>query len=191
VCGVYALTTDITHIKEVEHELIKLARLDTLTGLANRRYFDERIAAVMLRKYRQGSPILLMMLDVDHFKRVNDSWGHGVGDEVLKEVGQRIQSCLRKSDLVARIGGDEFVVLVQDVDSSSIGEGLARKVWEAMQPEIIVGAVRLRMTLSIGIAFCQSIASPDDVMQLADAELYKAKAEGRNTYHMAAQGNES
>ena len=128
------------------------------------------------------------MLDVDHFKRVNDSWGHSVGDEVLKEVGHRIQSCLRKSDLVARIGGDEFVVLVQDVDSPCVGEGLARKVWEAMQPEIIVGAVRLQMTLSIGIAFCQSIATPDDVMQLADAELYKAKADGRNTYHMAAQG---
>ncbi|MFZ0870694.1 MAG: diguanylate cyclase [Rhodanobacter sp.] len=188
VRGVYALTTDITHIKEVEQELIKLARLDTLTGLANRRHFDERIAAVMLRRYRHRSPILLMMLDVDHFKRVNDSWGHSVGDEVLKEVGQRIQSCLRKSDLVARIGGDEFVVLVQDVDSSSVGEGLARKVWEAMQPEIIVGAVRLQMTLSIGIAFCQSVASPDAVMQLADAELYKAKADGRNTYHMAAQG---
>jgi diguanylate cyclase (GGDEF)-like protein/PAS domain S-box-containing protein len=188
VRGVYALTTDITHIKEVEQELIQLARLDTLTGLANRRHFDERIAAVMLRKYRHRSPILLMMLDVDHFKRVNDSWGHSVGDEVLKEVGHRIQSCLRKSDLVARIGGDEFVVLVQDVDSPCVGEGLARKVWEAMQPEIIVGAVRLQMTLSIGIAFCQSIASPDAVMQLADAELYKAKADGRNTYHMAAQG---
>jgi len=186
VRGLYALTTDITHIKEVEQELIKLARFDTLTGLANRRYFDERIAAVMLRKYRQRSPILLMMIDVDHFKRVNDSWGHGVGDEVLKEIGQRIQSCLRKSDLVARIGGDEFVVLVQDVESPSVGEGLARKVWTAMQPEIIVGAIRLQMTLSIGMAFCQSIASPDHVMQLADAELYKAKADGRNTFHMAA-----
>jgi diguanylate cyclase (GGDEF)-like protein/PAS domain S-box-containing protein len=183
VSGVYALTTDITHIKEVEQELIKLARFDTLTGLANRRHFDEHIAAVMLRKYRQRSPILLMMIDVDHFKRVNDSWGHGVGDEVLKEVGQRIQSCLRKSDLVARIGGDEFVVLVEDIESPSVGDRLARKVWTAMQPEIVVGTVRLRITLSIGIAFCQNIASPDDVMQLADAELYKAKADGRNTYH--------
>jgi diguanylate cyclase (GGDEF)-like protein/PAS domain S-box-containing protein len=186
VSGVYALTTDITHIKEVEQELIKLARFDTLTGLANRRYFDEHIAAVMLRKYRQRSPILLMMIDVDHFKRVNDSWGHGVGDEVLKEVGQRIQSCLRKSDLVARIGGDEFVVLVEDIESPSVGEKLARKVWTAMQPEIVVGTVRLRITLSIGIAFCRNIASPDEVMQLADAELYKAKADGRNTYHIAA-----
>jgi len=186
VSGVYALTTDITHIKEVEQELIKLARFDTLTGLANRRYFDEHIAAVMLRKYRQRSPILLMMIDVDHFKRVNDSWGHGVGDEVLRDVSQRVQSCLRRSDLVARIGGDEFVVLVEDIEAPSVGEGLARKIWTAMQPEIVVGTVRLRITLSIGIAFCQNIASPDAVMQLADAELYKAKADGRNTYHMAA-----
>ncbi|OOG61766.1 hypothetical protein B0E46_14550 [Rhodanobacter sp. B04] len=189
VCGVYALTTDITHIKEVEQELTKLARFDTLTGLANRRHFDEHMAMMLLQKCRQPSALLLMMIDVDHFKRVNDSWGHGVGDEVLKEVGRRIQGCLRKRDLVARLGGDEFVVLVEDVDSSSIGEGLARKVQAAMEPEMTVGTVRVQVTLSIGVALCQSVVSADDFMKIADAELYKAKSDGRNAYRMVMHGS--
>ncbi|TPG46721.1 sensor domain-containing diguanylate cyclase [Rhodanobacter glycinis] len=185
VRGFYALTTDITHIKDVEQELSRLARFDTLTGLANRRHFDERIAMLLLQKYRQRSPLLLMMIDVDHFKRINDSWGHGVGDEVLKAVGQRIQACLRKNDLVARLGGDEFVALIEDVESSSIAEELARKIQAAMKREIAVGAVRVKMTLSIGVAFCQSVASADAFMHIADTALYEAKADGRNTFRMA------
>lgn len=185
--GFYALTTDITHIKDVEQELTRLVRFDTLTGLANRRHFDERIAMLLLQKYRQQSPLLLMMIDVDHFKRINDSWGHGVGDEVLKAVGQRIQGCLRKNDLVARLGGDEFVALVEDVESSSVGEGLTRKIQAAMEQEITVGAIRVQMTLSIGVALCQSVASADAFMQIADAALYKAKADGRNTFRMTVQ----
>lgn len=185
--GFYALTTDITHIKDVEQELTRLVRFDTLTGLANRRHFDERIAMLLLQKYRQQSPLLLMMIDVDHFKRINDSWGHGVGDEVLKAVGQRIQGCLRKKDLVARLGGDEFVALVEDVESLSVGEGLTRKIQAAMEQEITVGAIRVQMTLSIGVALCQGIASADAFMQIADAALYKAKADGRNTFRMAVQ----
>lgn len=185
VRGFYALTTDITHIKDVEQELTRLARFDTLTGLANRRHFDERIAMLLLQKYRQRSPLLLMMIDVDHFKRINDSWGHGVGDEVLKTVGQRIQGCLRKNDLVARLGGDEFVALVEDVESSSIAEELTRKIQAAMKQEITVGTVRVRMTLSIGVALCQSVASADTFMQIADTALYEAKADGRNTFRMA------
>ncbi|MFC5581439.1 diguanylate cyclase domain-containing protein [Rhodanobacter terrae] len=185
VRGFYALTTDITHIKDVEQELSRLARFDTLTGLANRRHFDERIATLLLQKYRQRSPLLLMMIDVDHFKRINDSWGHGVGDEVLKAVGRRIQACLRKNDLVARLGGDEFVALIEDVESSSIAEELARKIQTAMKREIAVGAVRVKMTLSIGVAFCQSVASADAFMRIADTALYEAKAAGRNTFRMA------
>ncbi|SHL88160.1 sensor domain-containing diguanylate cyclase [Rhodanobacter sp. OK091] len=185
VRGFYALTTDITHIKDVEQELTRLARFDTLTGLANRRHFDERIAVLLLQKYRQRSPLLLMMIDIDHFKCINDSWGHGVGDEVLKAVGQRLQGCLRKNDLVARLGGDEFVALVEDVESSSIAEELTRKIQAAMAQEITVGAIRIQMTLSIGMALCQSAASADAFMQLADAALYEAKAGGRNTFRMA------
>lgn len=189
VRGFYALTTDITHIKDVEQELTRLVRFDTLTGLANRRHFDERIAMLLLQKYRQQSQLLLMMIDIDHFKRINDSWGHGVGDEVLKAVGQRIQGCLRKKDLVARLGGDEFVALVEDVESSSVGEGLTRKIQAAMEQEITVGTIHVQMTLSIGVALCQSVTSADAFMQIADAALYKAKANGRNTFRMSVQAS--
>jgi diguanylate cyclase (GGDEF)-like protein/PAS domain S-box-containing protein len=189
VRGFYALTTDITHIKDVEQELTRLARFDTLTGLANRRHFDERIAMLLLEKYRQPSPLLLMMIDIDHFKRINDSWGHGVGDEVLKAVGQRIQGCLRKKDLVARLGGDEFVALVEDVESSSMAEELTRKIQAAMKQEITVGALRIPMTLSIGVALCHSVASADTFMHIADTALYEAKAGGRNTFRMAVHGS--
>ena len=108
-----------------------------------------------------------------------------MGDEVLKAVGQRIQGCLRKNDLVARLGGDEFVALVEDVGSPSIAEELARKIQAAMKREIKVGAIRVRMTLSIGVALCQSVASADAFMRIADTALYEAKAGGRNTFRMA------
>jgi diguanylate cyclase (GGDEF)-like protein/PAS domain S-box-containing protein len=187
VRGVFALTTDITHIKHVEQELSRLAHYDTLTGLANRRHFNERMSLALDQARQESTPLLLMIIDVDHFKGINDAWGHGVGDGVLKEVGQRIQACVRKHDLVARIGGDEFVVLVEDIDSPAAAEALARKVTAAMEADMHIGALRLPVTVSMGIALCRGAASADELMQIADEVLYAAKGAGRDTFRLAAR----
>jgi diguanylate cyclase (GGDEF)-like protein/PAS domain S-box-containing protein len=187
VCGVFALTTDITHIKHVEQELSRLAHYDTLTGLANRRHFNERMALALDHAQVRCSPLLLMIIDVDHFKGINDAWGHGVGDGVLKEVGRRIQASVRKHDLVARIGGDEFVVLVEDIDSATAAEALARKITSAMEPDMEIGALRLTVTVSMGIALCRGASSADEMMQIADEVLYVAKGAGRDTFRMTAR----
>lgn len=166
-------------------ELETQARIDSLTGLANRRQFDERLSLALGRSRRQGLAVALMYMDIDHFKEVNDSFGHAVGDEVLRIFGQRLSACVRAGDLVARLGGDEFVVLVEDLSSAGTVEVIARKLIVAMSEEMMVEGVALRVTTSIGIAFSMHPAVAKTLTSSADAALYIAKKAGRNTWHLA------
>ena len=165
-------------------ELESLARSDSLTGLANRRQFDERLALALLRSQRHGSPIALMYMDIDHFKQINDGHGHAAGDEALRMFARRLVACVRAGDLVARLGGDEFVVMIDDAALPEAAEIIARKLLTAMSVPIDVGTATITATTSIGIAYCPGNAVAGSLSAAADAALYAAKRAGRNTYRM-------
>lgn len=186
VRGFYGVTFDISQLKLAERELSRLARYDTLTGLANRLHFRERLELAILRHQRQRRPIALLYLDIDHFKHINDTFGHAVGDTVLCEFAQRLAESVRATDFAARLGGDEFVVLIEDSEGSDAAETVARKLISRMRECIGANGQQLAVTTSIGIAFCRyATAGPDALMQIADTALYEAKAAGRNTYRIA------
>ena len=177
---------DVTWRVEAERELERLARRDPLTGLPNRLHFNERVALAIARNQRHGKPLALLYLDIDHFKKINDSRGHGVGDEVLKEFSRRLAHCVRATDFAARLGGDEFVVLAEDIDTPDAPQAIAEKLSAQMREDMIAGDLPLRVSTSIGIALCaHAVSGTDELMQLADNALYAAKAAGRNTWRMA------
>lgn len=167
-----------------QRELEAMARVDSLTGLANRRQFDERLALALTRSRRRRQAIALMYMDIDHFKRVNDGHGHAAGDVVLRVFGQRLAACVRSGDLAARLGGDEFVVLVEDAIAPADAEAIARKLIANMADGITFDRAILHVTTSIGIAFCPDTSAAQALTSAADAALYAAKEAGRNTWRL-------
>ncbi|HYM85526.1 MAG TPA: diguanylate cyclase, partial [Pseudoxanthomonas sp.] len=165
-------------------ELEVHARVDPLTGLANRRQFEDRLTLALSRPRRHGQAVALMYMDVDHFKQVNDGFGHAAGDEVLRVFGQRLGACVRSGDLVARLGGDEFVVLVEDLAAPEAAEAIARKLIAAMGEGIVVEGNTLHVTTSIGIAYSMHPAVSKTLTAAADTALYAAKRAGRNTWQL-------
>jgi diguanylate cyclase (GGDEF)-like protein/PAS domain S-box-containing protein len=186
--GCYALTTEITRIKMAEQQLAYLAHNDMLTGIANRRHFNDGIRRAMQHASITQSPLLVLLADVDHFKQINDNYGHGAGDAVLREIAARLKAAIRKSDLLARLGGDEFVILCDDIDTIEVAEAMAQKITAAMDVPISLSDGDLRVTLSVGAALCRDIGSVDVMMQRADEALYRAKGGGRACYRLSVSG---
>ena len=183
VRGFYSLTTDITVLKHAERALEQLAREDALTGLANRRQFDERLAQAVVRSRRLEMPLALMLIDVDYFKQVNDRHGHPAGDTVLQAFAERIQANTYDVDLVARLGGDEFAVLFEYAGGIQQVAVVARKILEAMRvPVTLEDGVQVQVGASIGIGFQREASYGLSLMALADKALYAAKQAGRGTY---------
>ncbi len=162
-------------------ELRKLATTDGLTGLFSRRYFQEKVSEEFHRKKRTNNDFSILMIDVDKFKNINDKYGHSVGDEVLQKVSGEIKSCIRKTDTIARWGGEEFIVLLVDADkniSSRISEKIRQRA-EALV--IVVGDDELKITVSIGTTLSSHTDdSTDNIINRADNLLYSAKQNGRN-----------
>jgi diguanylate cyclase (GGDEF)-like protein/PAS domain S-box-containing protein len=179
--GFYAFTFDITALKAAEAELDHLARIDSLTGVANRRDFEEHLAEAITRSRRHREPIALLCLDIDHFKAINDVYGHPIGDAVLLEFATRLKTAVREDDLVARLGGDEFVVLIENPGPES-PEIVAGKLLAIMREPMITGALTVRISASIGVVHSPYAFSAQVLMSLADKALYAAKAAGRDTY---------
>ncbi|MBW2651386.1 MAG: diguanylate cyclase [Deltaproteobacteria bacterium] len=179
--GAIITSTDITEHKRVEERLSHLATHDPLTGLFNRILFDDRLSLELAHAQRSGKKLAVMLLDLDNFKSINDSWGHNVGDEILKAVGRRLQEFLRKSDSIARMGGDEFLILLPEIDEVEDAHIIAMKILNAFREPFIVGARELYTTTSIGIAiYPDDGADPDMLMKNADIAMYNVKERGRN-----------
>jgi len=186
VAGIYALSSDVTAMKLVEQHLAQLARIDTLTGLPNRREFDERLAAAMSRARRSRRLLALLFLDLDRFKQINDTFGHAVGDEVLKIFGHRLLTCVRETDTVARLAGDEFMVVLEGLNTPAEPQLVAGKIIEAMSRPFDIEDRAMTVSTSIGIAVYEGNAeTPEALTARADGALYEAKRAGRNTYRDA------
>lgn len=176
---------DIRHVASElalsNRRLQEVALVDSLTGFPNRRFFVERLNQEWAASLRNGRPIACFMLDLDHFKQINDSYGHDVGDSVLQGVAAAIRPALRTQDVVARVGGDEFIVLCPDTGieaAISCAERVRRAVEGA---QIASGALELKVTASIGVASLDtSVVNSDSLLKLADQGMYLAKQEGRN-----------
>ena len=164
-----------------EAELAAASRCDTLTGLANRFGFNEAATAALAAAVRDGRPVAAAMLDIDDFKAINDGWGHGVGDAVLREVATAMRDVLRPSDVLARVGGEEFAVVLPGVDMQA-AQPLLERLREAAASVPHPGAPERRITLSGGLAPLEGLgpAALESGLRSADAALYDAKAAGRN-----------
>jgi diguanylate cyclase (GGDEF)-like protein/PAS domain S-box-containing protein len=169
--------SDISDLKRVEEELRALSITDSLTGIHNRRYFQERLTTEMARVERGGGELSVIMLDIDHFKRINDHYGHAVGDRVLQAVCERIGHRLRRTDVFCRLGGEEFMVLCPDIDGEH-AYMLAMELWEGLRstPVDVVGVV----TASFGIASWRPGEGADALLLRADSGVYAAKQNGRD-----------
>ena len=177
-----AFLRDITERRLAEQRLQFMAQNDALTGLPNRALLQDRLVQAIKRAARKKTLLAVMFLDVDYFKRINDSCGHAAGDEVLKEFAQRLLSSVRATDTVARLGGDEFIVLMEELSDVSDAQRISSKIHERVAlPFVIENNHYLAVTTSIGIATCASgDSSADALLKAADDALYRAKKAGRN-----------
>ena len=175
--------SDITERKEAQKRIEYLAHHDALTGLPNRLLLCDRVAQAQAQAHRMQSRMALMFLDLDRFKTINDSLGHPVGDALLKEVVERLKGCVRESDTISRQGGDEFIILLNDVRDGEAIARVADKIHQRMAAPIVLGSHTLNTSFSIGIAIYPEDGSDfDTLLQKADTAMYHAKEVGRNSH---------
>ena len=182
---------DITERKKAEERIRHLAHHDPLTGLPNRNLYNDRLERAIYRARRSQSPLGLMFVDLDKFKPVNDELGHEAGDIVLKVVSQRLLTCVRQSDTVARVGGDEFVVLLENLDHWESAAIVAAKIIKAFaEPIDVNGGKTATVGASIGISlYPDDGEDQDELTRSADAAMYAVKEAGRNDYRFFKQLN--
>ena len=183
VIGTYGIAHDITEHKKAEALIWKQANFDALTALPNRRMLRDRWDQALNSHKRSGHGLALLMVDLDHFKEVNDTLGHAVGDELLIEASKRIAQCLRSTDTLARMGGDEFAIILTDlVGTTNIGD-LTQKVVDCLHQPFELAGQDVRISASIGISlFPQDGDGIDELLKLADQAMYEAKSKGRDRF---------
>ena len=178
-----AVLSDISSIKDAEARLVYLAHHDSLTDLPNRLLFDDRVEHAITRAERRDARLAMLFVDLDHFKNINDNFGHPVGDILLRLAAERLQNCVRSDATVARIGGDEFTVLLEDIERPDDAALVADRILSAFHEPFPVENRELYISPSIGISiYPQDGESADALLRNADAAMYKAKERGRKTY---------
>jgi diguanylate cyclase (GGDEF)-like protein/PAS domain S-box-containing protein len=174
---------DITERKLAKERLEQMAHHDLLTGLPNRAFFFDRLNCIMEHSRRYKERFALLYLDLDGFKKINDDLGHDAGDELLREMGSRLEQCLRKADSVARLGGDEFIVLLSKVNERQDPTVVAKKIITAVAAPFAISGKICHVGVSIGIVvFPEDGDNVDILVKKADTAMYQAKGAGRNTY---------
>ncbi len=181
--GFRGIVRDIDDRKKAEATILHMAYHDALTGLPNRVLFNDRLNVAIAAAQRHGKRFGVMMLDLDQFKNINDSLGHDVGDQLLQSVGNRLRGLLRKSDTVARMGGDEFMLLLPEINQKADVEAVAKKILASFQREFVLAFREVKITTSIGIAvYPEGGREFDTLKKNADIAMYKAKEKGRNNF---------
>ncbi|HEY4920396.1 MAG TPA: EAL domain-containing protein [Xanthobacteraceae bacterium] len=180
-----AVIEDNTERAHADARIAHMAHHDALTGLANRALFSERIEEARARLRRRGEGFAVFMLDLDGFKDVNDSLGHPAGDALLKEMGQRLKSALRETDVLARFGGDEFAIIQSGEDNRRVGAvALAARILEIVSKPVDLAGNKVSIATSIGVALAPEDGDePEELLKKADLALYRTKSEGRNGFH--------
>lgn len=171
---------DSTERHVYEQQLSHLATHDPLTGLANRASLSDELTRALSAAARSGRSVAAIMLDLDHFKAVNDLHGHPVGDELLRAASRRIDRSVRAGDLVARVGGDEFVVVMRDLEDSSEALRVAMRIVQSFRDPVPVRGNELQTTASVGVAISTPASHADELLREADDAMYRAKSEGRD-----------
>ncbi len=183
-----AVKDDITNRKEDEALIIKQATTDHLTGLPNRTLFLDRLNQEISHSKRQNTIFAVLFIDLDNFKKINDTLGHSAGDDYLIKISARLKDCLRTSDTIARLGGDEFVILLRDVENSSSVEATAKKVLHSLDDSIVINETELYASCSIGVSLYPADGEDaEKIIQHADMATYRAKELGRNNYQFYSE----
>jgi len=178
-----AIARDISERKLAEKKILSMARLDPLTGLFNRTTFAEWVQKGVARVKRGGRGFALQHLDLDHFKDVNDALGHPRGDALLRAVAERLRSAIRETDVVARLGADEFAVMQVDLNGPEDASILARKLLDVLSQTYAIDGTLIRISVSIGISVCgRDALNTESLLSYAEVALYRAKGEGRNRF---------
>ncbi len=180
-----AILTDITDRKKSEEQIKNLAYYDVLTGLPNRRLFNDRLNVAIANAHRQNHLLATVFIDLDQFKRINDTLGHTIGDRLLVHVAQRVQAEVREGDTVARMGGDEFTLLLQEIEDAGAAVALVQRILTAIARPVVISNNTLYVTASVGISiYPYDGTNSETLIRNADTAMYRAKDNGRNSYQL-------
>jgi diguanylate cyclase (GGDEF)-like protein len=181
--GGVVMFQNVTERKQNEYKLHHLANFDSLTDLANRAYFYDHLRKAIARFKRNRNDLAVLYIDLDHFKLVNDQYGHDTGDALLQYVSAMLRSSVREGDLVARMGGDEFAIILYDIDDANGMATVAQKILNKVDKPIEIQGIKLSVSVSVGIAYYEGIPMTiEQLLKSADTAMYSAKLQGRNNY---------